>query len=89
MESGARYQEELVLLLIRWDGMNTCNVMECGTRYQDELALLLICWDCMNACNKKWYKISGRSGIVVEMLGWYERMLWKVVRDIRKNWYCC
>ena len=29
MESGARYQEELVLPLRRWDGMNACNGKWC------------------------------------------------------------
>ena len=48
--------------------------MERDTRYQEELVLLLSCWDGMNACNGKWYEISGRTGIVVDMLGWYERM---------------
>ena len=50
------------------------HVMERDTRYQEELVLLLICWDGMNACNGKWCEISGRTGNVVETLGWYERM---------------
>ena len=48
--------------------------MERDTRYQEELVLLLRCWDGMKACNGKWYEISGRIGIVVDMLVWYERM---------------
>ena len=47
--------------------------MESGTRYQEELVMLLRCWDGMKACNGKWCEISGRTGNVVETLGWYER----------------
>ena len=61
--------------------------MKRGARYQEELVLLLRRWDGMNACNGTWYEISGRTGIAIFMLGWYERMEWKVVRDIRKNWF--
>ena len=56
------------------NGITVCNGDIRGARYQEEMALLLICWDGMNACNGEWCEISGRIGIVVETLGWYERM---------------
>ena len=48
--------------------------MKRGARYQEELVLLLRRWDGMNACNGERCEISGRIGIDVELLGWYERM---------------
>ena len=70
MKSGTRYQEELVMLLRRWDGLNACN--EEWYEILGRIVLLLRRWDGMNACNGERCEISGRIDIAVKILGWYE-----------------
>ena len=53
--------------------------------YHQEIAKLLM----VNGADLNARTNDGRVPIAVEMLGWHERMEWNVVRDIRKNWYCC
>ena len=44
MGRDTRYQEELVLLLICWDGMNACNGERCEISGRIDIAVEILGW---------------------------------------------